>query len=619
MSSNNAKIGDKLEDFELLTILGEGGSGIVLKVRSLINNEIYAMKIINLENKKNEIEYIKNEIEMLKKIEHQNIVKYYTKFEKDNRIYIIMEYLEYGNLDVYINLLTRLKKKKKDIIKIKKLEIINIFIQCINALKYLHESNIIHRDIKPENIFMSRKLGIKLGDFGVAAINNITGVNKSNYFKKNNCTMVGSKNYMAPEVYRGKKYDNKADIYSLGLIFYEIYFLKSYRTESWNFVDHKINCTFTTEEKQNDNKDPIVDFIFSMIEEDFNKRPDIMILSKQISEIYKQNLAEDNNSIYSVIKCLSNFYYVNHYFIEKYKKENHKNLKYSQYFYNFIINQNNWKETLAFFKKNFYEDNDSNFFDVNKEIEPYIFLNFILDKIDRELFNSKEKKEFKNNPEKEKFINEAISETNIKFKEDFANSFNYSNISNNFSCLMTTFYICLNCKNYFYHFSKYFCLSFRLNLYFAEKKNMNDNINIIDLFKFQKDITLTSKNCKLYCEQCKNEFLYEEKKFFYYLPFCLVINLDYNGVQNIYNINIPEKLDLSSVSVHLKKESAKKYNLVGIIRNKNGHYVSIIFDYTNTHKWLLINNHKKINMLQNYREYSEGRVEMLFYFAPDKK
>jgi len=95
--------------------------------------------------------------------------------------------------------------------------------------------------------------------------------------------------------------------------------------------------------------------------------------------------------------------------------------------------------------------------------------------------------------------------------------------------------------------------------------------------------------------------------------------LDYNGVQNIYNINIPEKLDLSSVSVHLKKESAKKYNLVGIIRNKNGHYVSIIFDYTNTHKWLLINNHKKINMLQNYREYSEGRVEMLFYFAPDKK
>ena len=52
MSSNNAKIGDKLEDFELLTILGEGGSGIVLKVRSLINNEIYAMKIINLENKK---------------------------------------------------------------------------------------------------------------------------------------------------------------------------------------------------------------------------------------------------------------------------------------------------------------------------------------------------------------------------------------------------------------------------------------------------------------------------------------------------------------------------------------------------------------------------------------
>ena len=152
MEIKNEEIGNKFKDFELLQLLGEGSSGKVIKVRSLLNKEIYAMKIINLELC--DKEYIQSEIEMLKKINHENIVKYYSNFKEDNKIYIIMEYLEYGELKEYINLLKYLNEINR---KPKKFEIINIFIQCIRVLKYLKDINIIHRDIKPENIFISKK------------------------------------------------------------------------------------------------------------------------------------------------------------------------------------------------------------------------------------------------------------------------------------------------------------------------------------------------------------------------------------------------------------------------------------------------------------------------------
>ena len=86
---------------------------------------------------------------MLKKLSHKNIVKYYTHFVEENTIYIIMEYLVYGDLSNYIDLLIHLYENNKDIINNKKLEIIYIFLQCITALQYLNDLKIIHSDIKP--------------------------------------------------------------------------------------------------------------------------------------------------------------------------------------------------------------------------------------------------------------------------------------------------------------------------------------------------------------------------------------------------------------------------------------------------------------------------------------
>ena len=611
--NGNEMIGNKLEDFELLTLLGEGAYGMVLKVRSLLNQKIYAMKIINLENNEDYKEYFDSEIEMLKKLNHQNIVKYYTNFETKKKIYIIMEYLEYGALSDYINLLIHLYEQDNSIITIKKGEIIHIFLQCINALKYLKDLKIIHRDIKPENIFISKKEGIKIGDFGVAAVlkdkNKDTIINSK--LKKNEYTVVGTEDFMSPEVMKGKQYNEKADIYSMGLIFYKIYFLKDYREKEWKIKDNKIKFTFVRESKPEQIKDPLIDFIFSMIEEDSIKRPDVDLLYQQINKIYYNYFISNNiSNFYSVIRCLGHFSYLKDFFLKKYKPENKK---YSDNFYKCIINQDNWDEALIFFKQKFYEDNGYNFFEFNKKIEPYFILNFILEKMQMEFYKDVNKKE-KITISKNKY-DQNLTEN---FKKIF--SYNFKTIiGKNFFSVMTLYYQCMNCKNIFNNYSSSFSLSFDLETFLRNHKNQSDDINILDLFKYQNDITLLPQNYfKFYCLNCKKESMHKEKKTFFFLPLCLVINFIYNKENNINKINIPEKLDFSSIQKGLSKESAKKYYLIGIIKNIDGHYISIINGNDKGHKYYLYDNNK-ISILQSYKDHDIGRVEMLFYCFSEKK
>ena len=207
-------MGDKFEDFEVLQLLGEGAFGKVLKVSSLINQKIYAMKILDLKGKENDSmskedkeKYFISEIELLKKLDHPNIVKYYKSFREDDLLYIIMEYFDNGDLDDYIRVLKNEKKQKKE-------EIWNIFYQCITGLNYLHSSGVVHRDIKPPNIFMSKNKIIKIGDFGVSAIiKEKKGMQK---IRKLKGTVVGTQLYMAPEILqKQKQYNEKVDIFSM--------------------------------------------------------------------------------------------------------------------------------------------------------------------------------------------------------------------------------------------------------------------------------------------------------------------------------------------------------------------------------------------------------------------
>ena len=113
-----SSIGDKFEDFEILQPLGSGNFGSVIKVCSLINQRIYDMKILNLENDRKldqelKQKYYLNEIEILKILEHPNIVKYYKSFTENNKIYIIMEYFDNGDLSGYIKALENNNDKKE--------------------------------------------------------------------------------------------------------------------------------------------------------------------------------------------------------------------------------------------------------------------------------------------------------------------------------------------------------------------------------------------------------------------------------------------------------------------------------------------------------------------------
>ena len=203
---------DKLEDYEVLSVLGRGGFGFVYKVKHKKNNRIYVMKRIqkeyeNEDDKKKE-KYNYTEIKLLiSKLYHPHIIKYYKYFEDEKYIYLIIEYMENGSLDDFITF----HKRRK--IKIPNGIIWNLFLQCSSALTYIHSKNIIHRDLKPENLLLDNNMYLKIGDFGISR--------KVQNKCSDKYTIVGSYDYRAPEI-NEENYDEKIDIYSLGIIFHNL-------------------------------------------------------------------------------------------------------------------------------------------------------------------------------------------------------------------------------------------------------------------------------------------------------------------------------------------------------------------------------------------------------------
>ena len=108
----------------------------------------------------------------------------------------------------------------------------------------------------------------------------------------------------------------------------------------------------------------------------------------------------------------------------------------------------------------------------------------------------------------------------------------------------------------------------------------------------------------------------EKKKIFFYLPRCLIINFERKN--HIFNkIIFSEELEFSFLKGGLSKILIKKYFLIGIIKNLNGHYISIIFDDIKENKWILFDDNKT-TVLKNFKEHDSGNVEMLFYVDRDK-
>ena len=160
---------------------------------------------------------IYNEASIMKKLLHPNVISFKDVF-KDTKLdyfYIVMEYANDGDLS------KKIKTQKNKIIGEKYFseeKIMQYFYQICRGLQYIHSKNIIHRDIKSQNIFLMKNGKIKIGDFGIAkALTNT---------KNNATTIIGTPYYFSPEIINGEPYNYKTDIWSLGVVLYEMCCLK---------------------------------------------------------------------------------------------------------------------------------------------------------------------------------------------------------------------------------------------------------------------------------------------------------------------------------------------------------------------------------------------------------
>lgn len=191
--------------YESIGLLGNGAFGKVRLFRDKNIKELkFAIKTIKKENLPKELfSFIVDEVQILAKMDHPNIVKYYETYEDENYINIVMEYLQGEDLFKLISTKKYDNFTEKDIAEI---------ISCIlRALSYIHGQGIVHRDIKPENILFSKNGNyetLKLIDFGLS-----TG------FKSDSRYRVGSPYYMSPEIIEGN-FSYKTDVWSVGVILY---------------------------------------------------------------------------------------------------------------------------------------------------------------------------------------------------------------------------------------------------------------------------------------------------------------------------------------------------------------------------------------------------------------
>lgn len=201
-------IGKRLDGrYEIKEIIGVGGMAMVYKAYDTIDDRIVAVKILREEFLANE-EFrrrFKNESKAIAVLSHPNIVKVYDVSFGDEIQYIVMEYIDGITLKQYIERKQRLDER----------EAVYFTIQILRALQHAHSKGIVHRDIKPQNIMLLKDGTIKVTDFGIAR-----------FSRSEQRTMtdkaIGSVHYISPEQAKGEFTDEKSDIYSVGVMLYEM-------------------------------------------------------------------------------------------------------------------------------------------------------------------------------------------------------------------------------------------------------------------------------------------------------------------------------------------------------------------------------------------------------------
>ena len=610
---DDSQMGNKSDDFEILKILGEGGFGQVFKVVSKFNNKVYAMKRLDLEKIKkmgeDALRLAKNETEFLQRLSHPHIIKYYRSFPEGNFLYIIIEYARNGDLKDFIEAHRIFNKH------IPEEEVWNIFLQCMEALVCIHKNNIIHRDIKPRNIFLDNNMVIKIGDFGTSAIKRENKYLKGKYLfpikneekMQYHGTFVASKGYTAQEVY-AQDYDHKADVYSMGVTFYEIcYFhIPTFR----QVIDQSGKQVFMREENNEDKKVnyslDLLNIIYLMLEQDKDKRKSSSEILKMIQNEYTRKFFR-NTSIDSIVRCLFSFNSLTNKFFNI-PPNQLQNKPITQAYIECLkcvtkpLSQ--WINSINYIRKALGIQNPK--LESGKEIDPRLVFAFLVKELHLELNNSF----YLPNNDKHLIVSgEEISKTSkvemmIKFINEVLSKMN-TFLSNDLFGLINTTNICSICNIKTFKFNNYFFITINL------EKILGNNYNI-PYINLQDNLTFQNENKELYCSKCLNKTEHFCYKNYYFFPNLLIFSIQ-RGITFQYKtrINIQANLNLTQIPGF---QNSNFYNLVGILKRKvksgNEIYFSIILF---NQRWYLCEGDKVNITNPPFQTDPEGDTIMLFY------
>ena len=204
MLTSGQKIGER---YEIVKTIGEGGMANVYLAKDTILDRKVAIKVLrgDLSSDEKFIRRFEREALSVSNLSHQNIVEVYDVGEEGDQHYIVMEYIEGKTLKQLL--------QKRGTLTLS--EVIDIMNQLTDGLAHAHNAYIIHRDIKPQNIMIEDDGLIKITDFGIAMALNSTQLTQTN-------SVMGSVHYLPPEQANGKSSTIKSDIYSLGILMYEL-------------------------------------------------------------------------------------------------------------------------------------------------------------------------------------------------------------------------------------------------------------------------------------------------------------------------------------------------------------------------------------------------------------
>uniref|UniRef100_A0A671NPH0 Serine/threonine-protein kinase PLK4 n=1 Tax=Sinocyclocheilus anshuiensis TaxID=1608454 RepID=A0A671NPH0_9TELE len=220
----SVSIGDKIEDFKVLTLLGKGSFACVYRAKSVNTGLEVAIKMIDKKamHKAGMVQRVINEVEIQCRLKHPSVLELYNYFEDSNYVYLVLEMCHNGEMSRY------LKERKKPFTEE---EARHFMHQIVKGMLYLHTHGIMHRDLTLSNLLLTTSMNIKIADFGLATQLKLPS--------EKHFTMCGTPNYISPEVATRSAHGLESDVWSLGCMFYA--FLTSRPPFDTDTVKHTLN------------------------------------------------------------------------------------------------------------------------------------------------------------------------------------------------------------------------------------------------------------------------------------------------------------------------------------------------------------------------------------------